>query len=171
MTAYLPVGSRNTWAFNHLRSDAIVSRRARDRSGQDPGSAGDQLQRSGAHAAATAILYRCGEPDDREQYLRHGDVARRLRRLRSYSQGRFRGAHTRFYGTEFRWNLTDEAKPFDLFVMKDIRTSLQLAAFYEMAALPICGTTWARYGGNPTASGSGWSRFGSRVPRGCREWL
>ena len=26
LTAYIPVGSRNTWAFNYLRSDAVVSR-------------------------------------------------------------------------------------------------------------------------------------------------
>jgi hypothetical protein len=52
-------------------------------------------------------------------------------RLRSYSQGRYKGAHTVFYGTEIRWNLTDERTPFDIFVMKDVRTSIQISLFYE----------------------------------------
>jgi hypothetical protein len=37
-----------------------------------------------------------------------------------------------FYGTEVRWNLTDERTPFNIFIMKDIRTSVQVAAFYEI---------------------------------------
>jgi hypothetical protein len=52
-------------------------------------------------------------------------------RLRGYPQSRFRGAHTLFYGTEIRWNLTDERTPFDIFVMKDVRTSVQVSLFYE----------------------------------------
>jgi hypothetical protein len=52
-------------------------------------------------------------------------------RLRSYPQGRFKGAHTLFFGAEYRWNLTDERTPFDIFVMKSVRTSIQVALFYE----------------------------------------
>ena len=52
-------------------------------------------------------------------------------RLRSYAGGRFSGAHTEFYGYEFRWNLTDENTPFDLYFIKDFRTGFQLAFFYE----------------------------------------
>jgi hypothetical protein len=52
-------------------------------------------------------------------------------RLRSYSQGRYKGAHTLFFGSEIRWNLTEERKPFDIGIMKDVRTLLQLALFYE----------------------------------------
>ncbi len=52
-------------------------------------------------------------------------------RLRSYPQGRYKGAHTFFYETEVRWNLTDERTPNNLFIMKDVRTSVQIAAFYE----------------------------------------
>ena len=56
-------------------------------------------------------------------------------RLRSYPQGRYQGAHTVFYGTEFRWNLTEEFQPFDIGVAKDIRTGVQLAAFWERASV------------------------------------
>jgi outer membrane protein assembly factor BamA len=45
------------------------------------------------------------------------------------------GAHTVFYGTEVRWTLTEEARPFDIFIAKDIRTVLQVALFYEMGSV------------------------------------
>jgi hemolysin activation/secretion protein len=48
---------------------------------------------------------------------------------------RYRGAHTRFFGTEFRWNLTDEKTPFNLWFLKDIRTSFQIAFFYEIGSI------------------------------------
>ena len=56
-------------------------------------------------------------------------------RLRSYPTGRFKGAHTIFYGSEIRWNLTDESTPFDILIMRDIRTSWQIALFYEMGTV------------------------------------
>ena len=134
MTAYLPIGRRNTWAFNFLRSDAIVSRKGET----DPAKVQSQMG------------INCSDPTLTPQQQQYCIDAVNLTianntygsatalggfgRLRSYSQGRFRGAHTLFYGSEFRWNLTDEAKPFDIFIMKDIRTSLQLAAFYEMGS-------------------------------------
>lgn len=134
MTAYLPVGRRNTWAFNYLRSDAIVSRMGET----DPARIQDQM---GVNCRDPALT------PQQQQYCidavnltiannTYGTATSLggFDRLRAYSQGRFRGAHTLFYGSEFRWNLTDEARPFDLFVMKDIRTSLQLAAFYEMGS-------------------------------------
>jgi hypothetical protein len=58
-----------------------------------------------------------------------------LSRLRSYSEGRFRGAHAEFLGTELRWNLTDEYQPFDIYIMKDIRTAVQVALFYEIGTV------------------------------------
>lgn len=39
-------------------------------------------------------------------------------RLRSYGESRFSGAHTEFYGSEFRWNIVDDSKPFDIYFMK-----------------------------------------------------
>ena len=52
-------------------------------------------------------------------------------RLRSYAGGRFSGAQVEFRAAEFRWNLTDENKPFDLYFIRDVRTGIQLAFFYE----------------------------------------
>jgi len=36
-----------------------------------------------------------------------------------------------FYGIEYRWNLTDERTPFNIYVAKGVRTGIQLAAFWE----------------------------------------
>ena len=131
LAGYLPFGKRSTWVFNYLRSDAIVYRQGQT----DPAKI--QVEQG----------INCNDPALTPQQQQYCSDAVNLQvanntygtatslggfsRLRSYSQGRFRGAHTRFYGTEFRWNLTDESTPFDLFIMKDVRTSMQLAAFYE----------------------------------------
>lgn len=148
MTAYVPMASRNTWAFNYLRSDAIVSSKGET----DPAKI--QTQR-GINCSDPALT------PQQQQYCADAvnlvianntyGTATSLGgfdRLRSYSQGRYRGAHTLFYGTEFRWNLTEEAKPFDLFIMKDIRTSVQLAAFYEIGSTADLrddvGKTWRK---------------------------
>lgn len=56
-------------------------------------------------------------------------------RLRSYPMNRFVGAHTQFAGLEYRWNLTDESTPFDIFIAKDIRSAIQLAFFYEVGTV------------------------------------
>jgi len=146
LTGYLPVGKRNTWVFNHLRSDALVSRQGET----DPAIIQQQRGINCADPALTPL---------QQQYCievvnniiannTYGTAASLggLSRLRSYSQGRFSGAHTRFYGTEFRWNLTEESTPFDIFVMKDIRTAFQLALFYEVGStadlLQDVGKTW-----------------------------
>ena len=52
-------------------------------------------------------------------------------RLRSYDNGRFYAGQSLSYGVEYRWNLTDERTPFNIYVAKGIRTGIQLAAFWE----------------------------------------
>ena len=39
-------------------------------------------------------------------------------RLRSYDNGRFYAGQALFYGVEYRWNLTDERTPFDIYLAK-----------------------------------------------------
>ena len=56
-------------------------------------------------------------------------------RLRSFPQGRYQGAHTAFIGAEYRWNISNEAKPFDYFIWKDVRTGLQVAFFAELGTV------------------------------------
>jgi len=128
--AYIPLGRRSTWAFNALRSDAVVRRQGET----DPA----KLQQEQGVDCGTIT-----DPETRKFCLEVIDnlIAENtygtatglggFSRLRSYPQGRYKGAHTQFYGTEVRWNLTDERTPFNIFIMKDIRTSVQVAVFYE----------------------------------------
>jgi hypothetical protein len=129
-TAYIPLGRRSTWAFNFLRSDAVVNRQGET----DPAKLEEQLGLN------------CSTVTDPEQQKFCNEVIANMiannkygtatslggfSRLRGYPQGRFKGAHTLFYGTEVRWNLTDERTPFNIFIMKDVRTSVQVSVFYE----------------------------------------
>jgi hypothetical protein len=52
-------------------------------------------------------------------------------RLRSYDNYRYYAGQTLFYGIEYRWNLTDERTPFNIYIARGIRTGIQLAAFWE----------------------------------------
>ena len=58
-----------------------------------------------------------------------------LNRLRSYPEGRYKGAHMQFIGTEIRWNVTEEYTPFNIVIMKDVRTAFQIAPFYEIGTV------------------------------------
>lgn len=58
-----------------------------------------------------------------------------LERLRSYPEGRFSGGHAAFLGAEYRWNLTEEATPFNYFFWKDVRTGKQIAFFAEAGSV------------------------------------
>ena len=56
-------------------------------------------------------------------------------RLRSFENGRFYAGQALFYGIEYRWNLTDERTPFNIYVAKGVRTGIQLAAFWERGSV------------------------------------
>ncbi len=129
-TAYVPIGRRSTWAFNYLRSDAVVTREGET----DPAKL-EQEQGLNCSTATDPAL--CLQVIDNMVANNKYGTATSLggfSRLRSYPQGRFKGAHTEFYGTEIRWNLTDERTPFDLFIIKDVRTAVQVSLFYEIGS-------------------------------------
>jgi len=129
ITGYIPMATRNTWAFNFLRSDAVVINKGET----DPLVIQSQQGIDCSVLTGLQQQYCNDEVNLTIANNTYGSATSLggFNRLRSYSQGRFHGAHTLFYGTEFRWNLSDETKPFDIFIMKDIRTSLQVAIFYE----------------------------------------
>jgi hypothetical protein len=133
-TGYIPLGRRSTWAFNVLRSDAVVNSQ-----GETDRQKLQEIQRINCNdPALTEEEQRfCTEVIDNTIANNKFGTATQLggfSRLRSYSQGRYKGAHTLFYGTEIRWNLTDETTPFDIFVMKDVRTAVQVSLFYEIGS-------------------------------------
>jgi hypothetical protein len=132
-TAYIPLGRRSTWAFNFLRSDAVVRRQGET----DPAKL-QQEQGLNCSTVTDPVQQKfCTEVIDNQIANNKFGTATQLggfSRLRGYPQGRYKGAHTEFYGTEVRWNLTDERTPFNIFVMKDVRTSVQVSAFYEIGS-------------------------------------
>lgn len=134
LTAYIPVGKRSTWVLNYYRSDANVLKEGET----DYDTLAENM---GLDCSA---LTDPGERRDCESVINNSLIANKYgsatslggrSRLRSYPEGRFSGAHTQFYGTEFRWNLTEEMTPFDIGFMKDIRTGIQVAFFYERGSV------------------------------------
>lgn len=145
LTAYLPVGRRSTWAFNFERSDARVIAPGTT----DPAAL---ARETGLDCAAVP------DPARREQCLGYvsalaaqnaygtATMLGGFSRMRSYPSGRFKGAHSEFLGTELRWNITDEVRPFDLYLIRDIRTAVQAALFYEMGSVADSrGELWRRW--------------------------
>jgi outer membrane protein assembly factor BamA len=129
-TAYIPLGRRSTWAFNFLRSDAVVNRQGET----DPAKLEQQLGLNCSTVTDPEQQQFCNEVIGNMIANNKYGTATSLggfSRLRGYPQGRYKGAHTLFYGTEVRWNLTDERTPFNIFIMKDVRTSVQVSLFYE----------------------------------------
>lgn len=129
-SGYVPFGRRNTLVLNVLRSDAHVRREGET----DPAVLQANL---GLDCAGVTDATQRGFCDD---VIATSVAANRFgtatglggfNRLRSYPQGRFQGSHTQFFGTEFRWNISEERTPFDIILMKDVRTTLQVALFYE----------------------------------------
>ncbi|MDH5409262.1 MAG: hypothetical protein OEY00_11690 [Gammaproteobacteria bacterium] len=135
LTAYLPIGKQSSWLFNYFQADAHVTRQ-----GETDLTA--IAQRSGLDCDDSALtatqrdfcLRAIRNTAAHNQYGTVGALGGRSR-LRSYPGGRFNGAHALFYGTEFRWNITDEFQPFDIWLAKDVRTGVQLAFFYETATV------------------------------------
>jgi len=133
-TAYIPIGRRSTWAFNIFRSDAVVTRQGET----NPTTLQNQQGLNCSSITDPEQQKFCNEVIDnmiKNNIYGTATTLGGFSRLRSYPQGRFKGAHTLFYGTEFRWNLTDESTPYNIIIMKDIRTAIQVAAFYEIGSV------------------------------------
>ena len=131
--AYLPLGKRSTRVFNYFRSDAHVLRK-----GETDRAAVEQQQGLNCSTITDQRQQEdCVHVVDNIIAANTFGTATGLggtSRMRSYPNERFSGAHTLFYGTEVRWTLTEEACPFDIFIAKDVRTLLQVAAFYEIGS-------------------------------------
>ena len=133
LTGYVPIGKRDTIALNYFQADTRVKRAGLT----DPAMIESDL---GLDCAAGSIQDQAdcrSIVDNRVAENTYGSVGSLggLSRLRSYPEDRFNGSHAKFVGIEYRWNLVEETRPFDYFFAKDIRTVIQLAAFYERGAV------------------------------------
>ena len=132
-TGYIPFANRDTLALNYFQADTRVNRIGET----DPALISSDL---GLNCSTGTIQ----DQLDCTSYVNNsiaqntfGSVVSLggLSRLRSYPESRFNGSHARFIGAEYRWNIIEGTRAFDFLIAKDIRTVIQLAAFYERGAI------------------------------------
>ena len=132
LTAYLPVGKLSTIALNYFQSEAQVAREGQtDRALLEQQLGIECLGDPQCEAARAALVENYWAANKYGTATSIGGI----NRLRAYPEGRFQGAHVRYLGAEFRWNLMEGFQPFDWFIWKDIRTGSQIAFFYETATV------------------------------------
>jgi hypothetical protein len=134
LTGYLPFRRWDTLVFNLFYSGAVITRKGETDFAtlqQSSGLECDQYppgpERDECLATEKKFL------DNQIANNRYGTASPLggTQRLRSFDNYRFYAAQALSYGIEYRWNLTDEYTPFDIFIAKGIRTGIQLAAFWE----------------------------------------
>ena len=134
LTGYLPMRNWDTLVFNMFYSHTHVTREGLTDYALLQQRYGLNCTQYQAGPARTAC-------ESTEAKLLAGTLANNkygtasslggTQRLRSFDNGRFYAGQALSYGAEYRWNLTDERTPFDIFIAKGIRTGIQLAAFWE----------------------------------------
>jgi outer membrane protein assembly factor BamA len=133
LTGYLPIGKRDTIALNYFQADTRVNRTGQT----DPSIVESELGLDCSTGTAEDQANCQSFVDDKVAQNTFGSVGALggLSRLRSYPEGRFSGSHARFIGIEYRWNIVEETKPFNYFFARDIRSVIQLSAFYERGTI------------------------------------
>lgn len=130
---YLPVAQHDSVVLHYYQSDAYVRRRGET----DAGVIREELGTDCAPDDAVCLKAEQDLVNDIINARTYG-TARKLggkERLRSYPDGRFAGAHAGFFGVEWRMNFKQEAKPFNYWIWKDVRTGLQWALFAETGSV------------------------------------
>ncbi|MBI5451790.1 MAG: hypothetical protein HY940_10595 [Gammaproteobacteria bacterium] len=134
LTRYLPMRAWDTLVFNLFYSQAIVAREGlsdyallQQRYGLNCTQQPIGPDRDACLAAEDKLLTGIQAKNQ------HGTASSLggTQRLRSFDNGRYYAGQALSYGVEYRWNLTDERTPFDIYVAKGVRTGIQLAAFWE----------------------------------------
>jgi len=138
LSGYIPASRWDTLALNVFYSRAHLTRKAttdyetlRAQAGLgcadlQPGAEREQCLQTEASLIEQHVL--------QNRYGRATALGG-TQRLRSFANGRFYGGQSLFYGAEYRWNLTDEHTPFDIFVARGVRTGIQLALFAEQGSV------------------------------------
>lgn len=130
---YQPFNNNDTVVFNFFRSDAHL----RSMGATDPAVIIAEQGGSSCGADTACIEAETQRISNIITANRYGTATSLggTDRLRSYADGRFSGAHMEFLGIELRSNFVQDAEPFDYFIWKDIRTSIQLAVFAEVGTV------------------------------------
>lgn len=129
LALYFPMGKQSTWAFNYRHSNADVRSQGNADETFLAGKSGCSLSDADPQIAASCL----SQVTNAQAANRNGTAASLGgdQFLRAYPMGRFQGAAMAYISTEFRWNLTEEFTPFNYWIWKDVRTSSQVAFFYE----------------------------------------
>lgn len=130
---YIPINKLDTLVLNYFQSDAHVKRTGNT----DPDSIRAELNTNCSPSDTLCLTTEQELVDNFINARSHGTsspLGGDLR-LRSFPQSRYQGAHTAFFGAEYRLNITQETTPFDYFIWKDVRTGLQLAFFAEIGSV------------------------------------
>ncbi len=147
-TVYIPVGKMSSIALNHFRSD--VKMNVEGETNETAIAARLGVDCTGLEAAALAAC-EAASAEQISQAVAGNKYGTAMglggvNFLRAYPQNRFYAAHTRFYGSEFRWNFAEGSEAFDVFLAKGVRTILQVALFHEMGTVADqeadLGNTW-----------------------------
>lgn len=135
VTGYIPIGVQSSWVFNFFRSDShVLSQGETDRAkiAQNLGLYCELI--ADTQKREECIVTRKVVVDNYQAGNTYGTASSLggSQRLRAYPTIRFRAAHTQMLGTELRFNLAEEYTPFNIGIMSDIRTNIQLSTFYEI---------------------------------------
>lgn len=134
LTGYIPFRRWDTLALNLFYSHALITREGetdfttvQQASGLDCDQYPPGNQRDECIATETRYINNIIANN------RYGTASPLggTQRLRSFDNYRFYASQALFYGIEYRWNLTDEHTPFDIFIARGVRTGIQLSAFWE----------------------------------------
>ena len=133
LQVYLPVGKSSTLALRYNQADAVVTRQ-----GETDKDILAQDLTGGAIPSYNLLPPELQASVDNAYTANKFGTAGSLggeNKLRGYPGGRFSGASVALLTAEFRWNLTEEATPFDWFIWRDVRTNMQVAFFYEVGTV------------------------------------
>ncbi len=121
---YIPIGEHSTWVFRGFGSDATVKKQATT----DENRIRELLDINCSEINDSDKRKECSELEEGiiQSLKKHNELGTATplggsRMLRSYREARFRGRHSRFIGTEFRFNIPEVFS----------NTQLQMAVFAE----------------------------------------
>ncbi|MEE8484912.1 MAG: hypothetical protein V3S46_09970 [Nitrospinota bacterium] len=140
---YYPIGKISTLAFNYFRSDAHVTSKGTTDRNTIIGNLDLDCTAGDTECETTQedLIQRFINQNTNGSSASLGGPDR----LRSYGDGRFKGAHMEFLAVEMRWNLREEFTPFNYFIWKDTRTGIQVAFFAETGTVSeTTGDLWKR---------------------------